>query len=67
MIYNSRPLSEYEIEAWAEYNRVVDSIPGARWHDSVSTMKAFPKVQEAFDRAVKAKMFYELTKDYDDE
>jgi len=63
MIRGDRTLTDYEQEAWREYDRVLASIPDARMYDRVSIMKAFPEVQAAFDHCRAMSTFYRLSKD----
>ena len=65
-----RILTKYEQAAWAEYDRVLDCYNdkyNVKAFDRVSVHNAFPEIKKAFDCAAKSRIFYELTKDYDDE
>jgi len=60
MISGDRTLTEYEQEAWREYDCVLDSIPNARMYDRVSVMKAFPELQAAFDHCCAMSTYHKL-------
>lgn len=62
MITGGRPLTDYEQEAWRDYEQVLDSIPNARMYDRVSVLNAFPELRAAFDRACACSTFYRLQK-----
>jgi hypothetical protein len=55
-----RYLTDYEREAWEEYERVLDTIPNARMYDRVSLLKAHPELNAAFERVRAASTFYRL-------
>jgi len=63
---NNRPLSEYELDASKEYDRLIhEKIPGTnrRYCDYYmpSILENFPHIKAAFDKMLAARTFYELT------
>ena len=60
--FGDRYLTDYEKDAWDEYERVLDTIPNARMYDRVSLLKAHPKLNKAFEHCRAMSTFYRLAK-----
>jgi hypothetical protein len=62
-LVHGRILTDYEQEAWDNYNRVLDEYHqkyNVRHYDRPSVHKVFPEIQAAFDSACAATTFYRL-------
>ena len=62
---NGRVLTDYEQEAWKDYNRLLDELHkeyNVKTYNRPSVHEAFPELKAAFERCCAASTFYRLTK-----